>query len=37
MEKIKLVDLGEAIGKITIDSYTYSLEVNLDIIDVRVR
>jgi hypothetical protein len=32
MEKTKLVDLGGAIGKITIDSRKYSPKVNLDII-----
>jgi hypothetical protein len=32
MEKIKLVDLGGAIGKITIDGCRYSSKVDLDII-----
>jgi hypothetical protein len=32
MEKIKLIDLGGAIGKITIDGCRYSPKVNLDII-----
>jgi hypothetical protein len=32
MEKIKLVDLGGAIGKITINSYRYSPRFDLDII-----
>ncbi len=33
MEKIKLVDLGGAIGKITIDSHSYStrFDLNLDL------
>jgi len=32
MKKIKLVDLGRVIGKITINSYSYSPRFDLDII-----